>query len=289
MKVHTKSWILMRILLNRFHVKTAKDFLHLMPQEDAQQIMSQDVATSEIDPLFVKPDEYLKNIHFSWVVPYVQKLAPHIQEILVSALPQPLAAGIKKHLKVETKSIKMPKRAAEYFVKQLYDEIKNPEILDPAFLPKQNLSGLLDLTRQELVEVIDFLGLYDLADEVRHIVEKKTLQSIYSCFDTKKVQYIRICMSSKSKFVVSKMNLQNWNGDCSSLKHSLHQRGLYRLAKALCGSHPHFFWHLIHKLDTGRGAVLEKYYKEQSSPGLTTGLIQQVVSVMNFLKQKSGT
>ena len=51
--MQAKSWILMRILLNRFYSKTPKDFLSLLPPEDAKQILSQDIATADISPIFV--------------------------------------------------------------------------------------------------------------------------------------------------------------------------------------------------------------------------------------------
>lgn len=285
--MQAKSWILMRILLNRFHPKTAKEFLSLLPQDDAKQILSQNVITSDIDPIFVKPQEFLKNIHYSWVLPYVQKLPKHIQELLISALPNPLAAGLKKYLKISSTRVPMPKRASAFFVRKIYSQIQQPDVLAPEFLPKGNLSVLLDLSRKELVDLVDFLGLYDLAEEVRHIVDKKSLQTVYACLDNKKLQFVSMSLHQKSRFVVPKLDLQKWNGNCTELLHTLHERGLYRLGKALSGSHPDFLWHLSRRFDTGRGAILEKYYTKQASPGVTSALVQQVINVMNFLKQKS--
>ncbi len=276
----------MRILLNRFHSKTPKDFLSLLPPEDAKQILSQDIATADISPIFVKPQEFLKNIHYSWIAPHVQKLPQHVQELLVSALANPLAAGLKKYLKINAR-IALPPRASFFFVKKLYDQVHQPDVLDPTLLLKDNLSILLDLSRKELMDLVDFLGLYDLAEEVRYIVDKKSLQSVYSCLDNKKLQFVRICLHQKNKLAVPKLNLQKWNGNCVELANTLHQRGLYRLGKALSGCHPNFLWHLSRRFDTGRSKVLEKYYAKQPSPGITSSLVQQVMNVMNYLKQKS--
>jgi hypothetical protein len=285
--MQAKSWILMRILLNRFHPRTSKEFLGLLPPEDAKQILSQDVMVAEIDAVFVKPQEFLKNIHYSWVAPFVQKKPKHVQELILSALPNPLALGLKKFLKISSANLKMPPRAAAFFLRKLYEEVRQPEVLAPDLLPKGNLSILLDLPRQELIDLIDYLGLYDLAEEVRHIVDKKSLQTIYGCLGQKKLQFMRLCLHQKSKFAAQKMNLQKWNGDCEELLQTLHQRGLYRFGKALCGTHPHFLWHLSRRLDTGRSAMLEKYYTTQASPGVTSQLGQQIINVLNFLKQKS--
>lgn len=286
--METKSWILIRILLNRFHSKSSKDFLSLLPKEEAQKVLSQDVVTSEIDPVFVSPNEFLKSIHYSWVAPHVQKLPLHLQGIVVSALPQPLAMGLKKYLNIP-KTLSLPAHARTFFIKKIYDQVKQSDILPLHFLPKEELSDLLNLNRIELIELIDFLGLYDLAEEVRYIVDKKNLQNVYKCLDNKKMQFVRICLHQKSRFSVAKLDLKKWNGDCSVLLQQLHQRGLYRLGKALSGAHPHFMWYFSRKIDTGRSAIIYKYYKTQASPGIASALVQQVTSVMNFLKQKSET
>ena len=194
--MQAKSWILVRILLNRFHPKTMKNFLDLLPQEDAKQVVSRDVIVSEIDPVFVKPQEFLKNMHFSWIAPYVQKHPKHTQELIISALPNPLASTLKKYLKISSSRVPMAPRAGAFFVRKLYDEIHQPDILPPNFLPKENLSILLDLKRSELIDLIDFLGLYDLADEVRHIGTKKNCKRFMRVWIVKKCNFYG-CVSIK--------------------------------------------------------------------------------------------
>lgn len=286
--MQTKSWLAIRILLNRFHAKTAKEFLSLLPPEDLQQLVSQDVTTSEIDPFFVKTQDFFKNIHYSWLLPSIQSLPKHIQELLISSLPPTLSASLKKHLKIMSPLIRIPPRAGAFFVRKLYEQIHEPDILDPSFLPKENLSILLDLSQKEMMEVIDFLGLYDLAESMRNIVDKKSLQIVYTCLDHKKLQFLRMCLHHKSKIAAPKLDLQKWGTECEEFLKTLHQRGLYRLGKALSGSNPSLLWHLTHRLDTGRSALIEKYCSKQANPGITTPLSQQVMNVMNFLKHKSG-
>lgn len=285
--MQAKSWILMRILLNRFHSKNSKEFLSLLPSEDAKQILNQDVLAYDVDPVFVKPQDFLKNIHYSWMAPHVKSLPQYIQKILISSLSEPLASGLKKFLNIQESRIPLPSRAGAFFVRKLFDQVHNPEILAPGFLPKNELTMLLDLSRKQLVDLISYLGLFDLTEEVRHIVDKKDLQTVYSCLDRKQIQFVRLNLSQKTKFVPQKLDLKKWNGDCEVLENMIHKRGLYRLGKALCGSHPHFLWHLTHKLDIGRSKILEKYYTTQASPGVTSALIHQIMNVINFLKPTS--
>ncbi len=279
----------MRILLNRFHPKAIKEFLNVLPQEEAREILTQDIITSDIDPIFVDPQEFLKNIHYSWVAPYVRKLAPNTQAMLLSALPNPLGAGLKKYLKIGRASTSLSPPVKAFLVKKLYEQIQEPAILAPSLLPSENLSMLLSLSTKEMIEIIDFLGVYDLADAVKPIVDKKSLKNVYMCLDPKKMQFMRQGMFQTSKIVAPKLDLQKWSGDCGELLRLLHQRGLYRLGKALTGSNPHFLWHLSRRFDVGRSAILKRYYTSESSQSITSALVQQVINVMNFLKQKSGT
>lgn len=287
--MQAKSQILMRILLNRFHPKAIKEFLDCLPKEEARLIQSQDTIISDIDPVFVKPEEFLKNIHFSWAVPHIQKLSPAAQGILISALPIPLASGLKKYLKIQSSTKALTPPAKAFLMRKLYDKIQDPEILTPSLLPSENLSVLLNMSSKELVKIIDFLGLYDLAEAVKNIVDKAALKTVYQCLDQKKMQFMRLGMYHTSKIVTRKLDLKKWQGDCDELLRILHQRGLYRLGKALNGSNPHFLWHLSHRFDVGRSAILKRYYSAPSSPGITSALVQQVMNVLNFLKEKSET
>jgi len=281
-----KSWILVHILLNHFHPKKIKEFLNILPPDDAKKILSHDVPFSDINPIFVNPREFFKNIHYSWIVPLIQNLPSPIKELTISALPVPLASGLKKHLKIQNLNLTLPKRSSFFFLKNLYKQIHPPQLLPPEFLPKEPLSILLNFSRKDLMALVDFLGLYDLAEEVKHLVDQKSLRNVYACLDNKKMRFLRLCLHQRSKFKTPKLNLQKWNGNCDTLSQMLHQRGLYRLGKALCGSHPDFLWHLSKKFDTGRSALLEKHYTKQESPGITSGLIQQVIYAINSLQHK---
>ena len=80
------------------------------------------------------------------------------------------------------------------------------------------------------------------------------------------------------------MGIDPTKQDCTKLKIAIHRRGLFRLAKALCGQHPDLIWHIAHVLDSGRGNVLLKQYQAKESTKVTKLLRQQTVSLMKSLK-----
>jgi hypothetical protein len=175
-----------------------------------------------------------------------------------------------------------------YLQSSIYKNI--PEIdrvMTLEYLPQSTLSVLASWTKFELVELIEFLGLHDLAEELRQVVDQKSLKNVYACLTPKEQKYLRFCMHHKSKLAPPSLGLDRWSGDCGKLKTALQSRGLIRLGKALSGEHPDFMWHLTHILDSGRGKALMKYYSKEPVGGVTALLAQQVLNLMNMLKKKS--
>ena len=128
--------------------------------------------------------------------------------------------------------------------------------------------------------------MYDLAEGIRHIVDRKKLKAIYLCLSHREQAFLRICLHKKEKLAAPKLDIDKWDGSREMLHRVLHRRGMLRLGKALSGQERHFVWHLVHLLDTGRGNIILQYYAEQPVAGVTPLLIQQVVSVINFIKPK---
>jgi hypothetical protein len=128
--------------------------------------------------------------------------------------------------------------------------------------------------------------MHDLSESIRHIVDKNQLKAIYNCLSPRKQQFLRMCLHQKEKITAPKLEIGRWDGDKKKLEQILHKRGLLRLGKALCGQHPQFFWYITRTFDTGRGAALARYYQEEPIPEISPLLIQQVLSLINFLKLK---
>ena len=63
------------------------------------------------------------------------------------------------------------------------------------------------------------------------------LKNIYLCLTPKELQFLRMCLHQKEKLVIPQMGLEQWNGEQKELHKLIHQKGLFRLGKALCGEH----------------------------------------------------
>lgn len=285
--MEAKRLIMQRVLLNCFHSNPQDGFIKSMPQEDAKAILNQSVQAADARPAFAHPEEKLGKIHYSWIISIFEKKPEAMKPLLFSILPESIGMGLCKYFHLTYTPFSISPVVRRYFSEQIYNEI-DPQAIQPiAFLPSSPLNILTDLSKNDLVELIDFLALFDLAEEMRHIVDQKNLKKIYNCLSPKQQQYFRVCLHQKVKFTSPKLELELWHGDCKQLQEILHRRGIQRLGKALSGQHPDLLWHIFHILDTGRAAALQKNIPEKDTSGVAEVIIQQVTGTLNFLKKKS--
>jgi len=289
MKMESKDWIMFRILLNRFHPKQSDIFLKNMPEGDANNVLNQKLISDDVSKLLTQPESLIEKIHYSWLLDTFKKIPTSLYPSLLASLPQSHVKGVAKAFDIPINKANVSPPIKRFLINTLYKQFEKKEILPIEFLPENQLSILTSFSKQQLVKLIDYLGLYDLAEEIRHIVEKKLLKNIYSCISLKKQQFLKNCLNQKEKLVTPRLDLENWNNDSQKLEKIIHKRGLIRLSYALSGKHPDFIWHLIHLLDSGRGSIVASYYKTEELPGVSQALSMQVINVINFLNKSSKT
>lgn len=289
--MQSKGLVMMRVLLNRYHRANPAGLLKCLPQEERDAIQNLDLTSVDVTTALLQPMDLIQKIHYSWLIPSIKRLPQHLHEPLLRAFPEPSSSKIKAALGVavptENKALAKPIKA--FLLNKLYALVKPPAVLPPSFLPPTPLSALIDLTKAQLVELIDFLGVHDLADEMRYIIDKKLLEKLFVGLTAHQKQFLRQCVRHQEKITSSRLELDQWDGTPEKLNTLLHRRGLLRLGKALCGQHPDLLWHLSHLLDSGRGEILMKHFSSEITPGITPALVQQVINAMNFLQPKSPT
>lgn len=280
-----KRNLITRVLLNQYHQGPPDALLASLSKESAKQILEVNVSSQDASYLFHEPKELARAVHYSWLRPVIEKFPPKMQPFLLTALPSKkchtLSVLMKK--KPYPERLSMPVRL--YFLRLLTEKLKPPEILSCPYLPASTLTPLLGLSKGDIIRLIDFLGLHDLAIEIKHIVDKKYLKAIYNCLSIKKQHYLRICLHQKERLTTPRLGLDTWKGDCKTLEFLVHKRGLLRIGKGLAGQHEDFLWHLIHKLDAGRGAIIQRYYTKEEIPGVTQVLMQEILNLLNFFKK----
>lgn len=283
-----KSWILLRVLMNRFQQKSSDTILDYLPEEDSKGVLAQTVTSNNPAIALLQPEEMLAKIHYSWMLSALKAIPEPIQNSILFALPHTSAAKLRQLLNLPPlkKGIKLASPVKTFLINTLYSHVKGHEILPLEFLPVTNLSPLATWTKQDIVQMVDLLSMFDLADEVRNIIDKDRLKKIYACITPSQQQFLRTCLHQKERIAASKLKLEQWSGDRKQLEKLLHRRGLIRLAKALSGQHPDFIWHISHTLDVGRGTLLLANYSKTATPQITPVLVQQVINLMNLILSK---
>lgn len=283
--MNPKSWIILRVLLNKYHKGSPDAILSYLPQDDVKTILSQNVTSSDPLPSLETFEDKIGQIHYSWLVEPMQKIPKPIQEYALGVIPSQQRSGLAKLLNMKEPGTELHPFARLYFLDKVYQFIDGSEILPVEYLPASSLNELVELDKNQLVEVLDLLGLYDLVHELKHVVDKRHLKRVYACLTKKEQGYLKIILHQRDRLQTPHLGIEHWNGNRQKLESVLHRRGIIRLGKAMAGAHPHLLWHVAHRLDTGRGQILVNQYAKEEIPGVTASLSAEVMSAINYLKQ----
>lgn len=277
--------LLLRVLMLRAHGNIAPAMLKPLPKKDADALLENQVNASDPLPFLKKEANLLSTLHYSWL----HQMVPQAEKCKKLLMLQGLSDVQKKGLAhLADLSLPEPIKSSlfnRFYSREILSELKLPPLLPTEYLPESPFNRLLKLTKNQLVEIIDLLGIYDLAHEMRHIVATKNLKNIYKCLSAKHQQFLRQCLHAKDKVITPKLHLDQWNGEEKPLKNLLHRRGLVRLSIALSGQHPDLIWKIAHMLDTGRGQILLDRVKKEEIPNISSAVANQIDNAYNFAFQ----
>ena len=287
----TKTGSLFFQLLASKHCKGGSIALaKLLPAPIAQSIMaSPSVNSKEPELLLQSRDNQIKFIHYSWFIEPFKKNSTSFKTAVLASLPQEISSSLATHCAISTNPLPhysdtIKTLVLEAFFKQFATTDPQAELVMPrALLPATDLGPMLTLTKLELVEVIDRMSMFDLADEVRHVVDRKLLQMIVGRLNQKTQRFLRSCMSQKTKLALAPMHIEQIYKDEKQFQSKLHKRGIQRLSIALSGQGVDFIWHLVHTLDTGRSHLLSKQIQQQAQP-TTPAAKMQLMVVLQYMK-----
>lgn len=281
-----KAITLFKVLLNRYHKDPPQNALKLLPADQAEAVNKEETQSQDLAPVLAAPEELIKKVHYSWLKPFIEGQPKSLASLYLSALPKEQSAKLLplfQTAKLETLS--PPLKA--FLLQKTYRSLFDHQVTLPPYLPSSPLNTLLHCSKPELLTLIDYFGLYDLGEAIRHIVDKRYIKQLYSCLTPRKQEFLRTTLYQKERLVSTPLDLTQWKGDCNEIKQIVHRRGMLRLGIALSEQHPDLIWHISRILDTGRAAILNSCIaKEKKIPGVVPALTQQLLHLMNFLKIK---
>lgn len=267
------------VLLNKYHSQNKKLLLKYFTSEEQKSLIDKEIDSVQLDAILDYPYALLKRMHSSWIHVAIKKLPSQLQSMAIAALPKEQ----REKFKVEIKTVPCFS-AKQYYLKMLSDLLHIDDHCPDRFLPHHELTPLLHCNKSQLTELIDFLGLYDLASTVRQIVNRTHLNVIYQSLSKRELAFLKICLREKERITSPKLNIDLMASDRDKIRAVIHRRGLTRLVKAMNSLQADFVWVIAHLLDRGRGEIILKEYRPHVETKVTEILKQQVVAVMNFLQ-----
>lgn len=279
------GFVFLKVLLNKYALGGNEALIKTVPTLNPTDVLKFTTSSQDIGAAVQWRHRLFDRVHYSWLAPVIKTLAPPLQTIIGNALPEPQGSKLRQLLSLPTASHPPIEKLKNFWLHKLYLTWRPPEAIPIEYLEKSELDPLLQLNKTQIVKLIDLLALNDLAEAIRHVVDKNTLTSIYACLNTQQQAFLRLCLHKKDKLAVAKLDLAKMAGSPNELRRTLHKRGMMRLGKALCGQSPEFMWHVTHVLDTGRGTSLLNYYQPQAIAQVTPLLIQQTMAAINFINE----
>ncbi len=275
------QWVL-KAILNRCPENRRAALEHYLPEAERIQLQAMPFFKVEMKAEAEEP-QILDKIHWSWFLPCLKSYAPQEQRLFLTVLPE----SFRKNLSHEIGLPPLPAKelgslAKRFFTQTLLDHIASPiqHILPIDFLPPSPLTPLLHLTKKKLIHLVDFLSLFDLAAELRQIVETKILKKIYSFLSEKEREFLKQTAASNLPFPSTRLKFEGWDGTGESFRTLLHKRGLARLGAALSAQLPDFCWYICHRLDIGRGTVLSKLCLSEVSRETSEAIVRQIEAAL---------
>lgn len=285
--ITSQTAYLLKSFLTKFSPGKTKKLLSFFTEQEKNFIENQVTSSFSLDTEKYFQDGLIASVHYSWLISFFTTKNSTDAAFFLSTLPSPKKEKLAQYLQL-TPSPFFPTPIGKNFIHSLLLEYlaQDHGLLPIEFLPSSPLNFLLSLSKETMVTLIDYLGLYDLANEVRHIVDLRLLKKISAYLTKEQRDFIKTI--PKQSFSFPRLNLHKWDGSKVTLLSLLHSRGLQRLGAALIGQNHNFIWYLTHKLDIGRGNALIKYSQKEINPTITKIIIANIEEIVNLLTKEDG-
>lgn len=220
-------------------------------------------------------------IHYSWMEEYFTKLPASLKPYMATALAdsQAEALGIKKAL--------LQPQIKSFFVKELFEASVTGDILPFSLLAPSVLDPLLFMSKPRLVNLIDLLGIQDLALDFKKVLARQEIDQLMGLLSPLQKQYFAYCMK-ESLVPMQQAKAPAFWLKADSTRVLIHAAGLWRLARLIAFEEASWCWYLTHYLDKGRGLQLQNWIeqdKEIALQGKARDLVLlQVVRLMGAIK-----
>lgn len=201
---------------------------------------------------------WLAAIHPSWIGAALKECPPVIQSQLLAWLPPSLVKELQPFLAgVPIANRRCSSFGAFYLLDMLSKKIRPPGITNEIFLPPSPFNAILYYSGHTKMTLIDCLGLFVVAKELKNVVDRRLIARVRSRLSTSEIFFLSYCQANPMKYLENTNFLAHW-GPHEDIRGFMHAEGLHLLAIGLVKEDASFLWHLLRRLDMDRGYIFEQ-------------------------------
>ncbi len=276
---------ILKALLSRHGDQTEIYFKYL--EEKDRQIL-RNIPERSPNPA-PRPDSVralFRKIHYSWFLPVLQNFPSSILPFTFSFFSEEQLSGLRKRIDVPEK-IPSSSPIGRFCFHQSVAEIGLDRMPPLSLLPNTGCSFLIELHKKKIVEIIHRLGLCEVANITKKIVDKNILKETESRLDSGQKKIYEAARKRQEPYPSSVRDFKKMIHTKADLLRFIEYRGIHRLAKALAGEDSYRIWYLAHILDQGRGEELLKAIRRRMPDAQTPFFIKQVLEIRDSLSEKN--
>jgi len=276
--------IVLKSFINRCKEEKQEALYRFLPDKVAKDLHSIKAPVFSSDKSF-DLSSVLQHVHYSYFIPTIKSLTKQESKLFLAILQKDTTDKLKKVLSITPSKKKISSHGKEFLHLLLLQSIlpKDDALLPKEYLLKTSATPLLDLTKKELIQLIDYLAMYDLAQDCKKLIDKELLERVFSCLSRERKKFVQGLFSHKEPFSSPPLELKDWDGNRTSLLLLLHKRGMNRLAKAISFQHEDFIWYLTHTLDIGRGNFINTLILEKTSHTISGIILSHILELIPML------
>jgi hypothetical protein len=266
--------LFLRSLLEKFPHPSSQKVMGDLPQEIAKRFsLLPDRVGVDPENFLVTPSRILSSLHPSWY------------EELVKAVPEEMRPIVHRCLE-EYREEKEASPFREFILGYLVSRWSERDIPCLETVERGDFSWLLECSPEEIETISSLVGTYDLVEEVRKTIDKKSLEKLFSSLSPMQRRYLRALLHTPLPGLKSTISLPEFlRLPIEEGKERLLTRGYERLAAALQGQGELFIWYLLHRLERSQALSLERRLKEGSSEETSRSKVY-LTHAYQFLKRR---
>ncbi|NDE82989.1 MAG: hypothetical protein EB051_05195, partial [Chlamydiia bacterium] len=127
----------------------------------------------------------------TWFTSFLRTLPEIDVGLFLSSLPQSVCKPIQSALLYSNDLIPLRDCGKNYLQDTLIDVLfqGSEHIIPLDLLPHSPLNSLLELSHEKIQQLIEYLGIHDLAVEMKQIIDTVKIKKIHACLSEDKMAY----------------------------------------------------------------------------------------------------